>query len=111
MDMLVGGVRATAETIFWLIRRFVVSLVLCMARAVAWATGNDGARSGIYCYDQVRAIVAEKEAEMAAKFNNVLKQREEESEEQVEQVKAIVKSKSKVRPTSFILIAKYAMSF
>jgi len=95
MDRLVGGVRSTAEMIFWLIRRFVVRLVLCMAKAVSWATGNDGEKSGIYGIDQVKEILAAKEAEMAAKFANILKAKEEEKEAQVDEVKAVVKSKSK----------------
>ena len=42
--------------------------------------------------------MARAEAEMAAKFANILKAKEEEKEAQADEVKAVVKSKSKVGP-------------
>jgi len=95
MERAVELVRATAETIFWLIRRFVVGLILFLARGVAWATGGDGRRSGVYCHGQVEAIVKAREDQLASKFEGLWKERELEKEQEVEVARETCRAKAK----------------
>lgn len=95
MERAVECVRSMAETIFCLITKFVVGLILFLARGVSWATGGDGQRSGVYCHRQVEDIVAMREAELSSKFEGMWKEREMEKEQEVEEAKASCRAKAK----------------